>query len=269
MTQFLVKGEHKTTLKISGNVLYVIKGNVDPSTLQPIRSEDFRFALGSGSPHNPKLLGEAIVIERRPYLSWVENGKLITREEPSFESPFLMGIDDKQILGALIHSEPTPARTLADLYLELSQRYPLGFALLGRAQFEKLHTTYLKKAPISHENINTHHKEYWAPLKKEDNCNGCIFSVVLPPEAKLKFPKEILERGFYKNPAETVDSPFESHTHVALLDAPPEKWPHNMNEFYKSLQMLDPKGVFHCLTESLLSGATFAIFPLKEIVITE
>jgi hypothetical protein len=267
MVQTLVKGEHKTTLKISGNVLYVIRGEVDPSTLKPISLDDFRFALGSASPKNPQILGEAIVIERRPYLSYVENGKLATKEEPLFESPFLMGIDDKQILGALIHTQPDPPSPLESLYAELSARYPIGFAILGRALFAQAETTYLKKAPIHGENINEHKKQYWAPVQKLSDANLCLFGVVLPEAAQMKFPPQIIERGFYQNPNDKNKAPFQSHTHAALLTSGPEKWPHNMNEFFKSLRDLPVEGVRHLLTQSLLQEATFAIFPLGDIIL--
>lgn len=267
MVQTLVKGEHKTVLKISGNVLYVIEGDVDPTTMQPIRLEDFRFALGSGTSQKPESLGETIVIERKPYISWMEKGKLVTREQTSFSSPFLMGIDDKQILGALVHSQPTPPSSIEYLYQELAHRYPMGFAILGCALLAECHTTYLKKAPIHHENINKNHDAYWAAPKKEKNQNVCIFGVVLPETAKEKFPPDVLKRGFYHNPAEPRHHSFDSHTHAALLDAGPEKWPHNMNEFFKSLKNLPVNGVRHLLTQSILQEATFAIFPLGSIIV--
>jgi hypothetical protein len=267
MVQILVKGESKTILKISGNVLYVIEGKVDSKTLQPLRTDDFRFALGSGTSKTPDKLGEAMVIEKRNYLSWIEKGKVVTKEEPTFESPFLMGIDEKQILGALIHCEPTPPSTLSYLYQEMAHRFPMGFAILGTALFAELHSTYLKKAPTSHENINKHHDEYWAPIKKEKGAIACIFGVVIPESARQKFPEKTLAKGFYHNPVEKESSTFDSHTHGALLSAGPEKWPHNMNEFFKSLKDLPVTSVRHLLTQSLLQEATFAIFPLGDIIV--
>jgi hypothetical protein len=268
MVQTFIKGDHRTILKISGNVLYVIRGEVDPTTLLPVRLEDFRFALGAGSPQKPECCGETIVIERRPYISWVEKKKLVTRESPLFHSPFLMGIDDKQILGALIHSQPTPPAPLTTLYAELGHRYPTGFALLGCALFAESHTTYLKKAPVYRQNINEHHSDYWAPVKKDSQQNGCLFGVVIPETARAYFPEEILSRGFYRNPKESPQaSDFDSHTHLALLEQGPEKWPHNMNEFFKSLRNLPVTGVRHLLTSSVLQEATFAVFPLEKIVI--
>lgn len=267
MTQTLVRGEHKTTLKISGNVLYVIRGEVDPDTLKPINLDDFRFALGSASLQDPQSFGEAIVIERRPFISWIANGKLATKEEPKMTSPFLMGIDDKQILGALIHCQPEPPSALHELFLELSQRYPMGFALLGCAQLLQCHSTYLKKAPVHKENIIEMHKEYWAPDKVDRNQPVCIFGVVIPEPARQKFPEEILQKGFYRNPAEAARSGFDAHCHAALLSEGPEKMPHNMNEFFKSLKDLPVTGVRHLLLQSVLQEATFAIFPLNDIVL--
>ncbi len=267
MVQTLVRGESKTTLKISGNVLYVIKGEVDPTTLKPISLDDFRFALGSGTPGDLEHLGEAIVIERKPFLSWVDNGKVITKEQALFESPFLMGIDDKQIMGALIHSQPTPPTSMQTLYDELAHRYPMGFAILGTALFAPLHSTYMKKPAIHGEDINEHHDKYWAPIKKDKDTFGCLFGVVIPKTAQEKFPEETLKKGFYKNPHETSTASFYSHTHVALLKSGPEKWPHNMNEFFKSLRNLPVTAVRHMLTQAMLQEATFAIFPLGEIIV--
>lgn len=266
MTQILVKGESKTTLKISGNVLYVIEGNVDPKTLKPIELSDFRFALGSGTSKDPESLGEALVMDKRAYISWVNGGKVVTQEESGFESPFLMGIDEKQILGAMIRCEPTPPTPLNDLYEEMAIRFPMGYAIVGQALFSECHSTYLKKAPTDHKNINEHPKDYWAPVKKEKDVNVCLFGVVIPPTAREKFPEGSIQKGFYVNPEEKSGSALSSHTHAALLKNGPEKWPHNMNEFFKSLKDLPITSVRHLLTQSLLQEATFAIFPLGEIV---
>ena len=167
MVQTLVIGEHRTVLKIFGNVLHVIEGKVDEKNLYPFQAADFRFALGSMTPNSAEDLGEAIILEKRAYLSHVINGKLKTKEESVFKSPFLMGIDEAQILGALIHAEPTPSAPLRDLYGEMAKRFPFGFAMLGTALFAECRTTYLKKAPTSHENINEHAEKYWAKEEKK------------------------------------------------------------------------------------------------------
>ena len=121
-----------------------------------------------------------------------------------------------------------------------------------------------EKAPMACENINENNEKYWAEVDKEEQNYICLFGLVIPPTAKDRFSGEILDQAFYQHPEEDP-SMLQSHTHAAFLETGPEKWPHNMNEFFKSLQNLQVKSVRHLLTHSLLQEATFAIFPLTDI----
>jgi len=64
---------------------------VTPSTLRSVEKGMFRFALGGATFSDASGMGETLVIEGVPHISWVKEGKLLSREALKAKSPFLMG----------------------------------------------------------------------------------------------------------------------------------------------------------------------------------
>lgn len=153
--------------------------------------------------------------------------------------------------------------SLEMLYQKLADQYPMGCALVGSFQMVKLETIYLKRAPIYHENINTHRELYWSNVESVRGAIVCLFGVVIPAAAKKEFSEEILSRAFYDNPRDIHHLSFESHTHAAFTDrltlaSEPEA-------LLQELEHLKIKGVRHVLTSSILQEGKGVIFPLQAI----
>src|SRR5690349_8809347 len=115
-------------LKLLGNVLDVIEGRVHAALLQPVVPGHFRFALGAGTFSDEHGIGETIVIEGQPYVSWVQNGKLLTDTRASFKSPFLLGVGAAQ---GTPHRIPK-TQPLSQWYEKLAAQHPAGVTVAGK-----------------------------------------------------------------------------------------------------------------------------------------
>jgi hypothetical protein len=175
-----------------------------------------------------------------------------------------MGVDDRQIASDFILYRPASPVSMQALYAELAGKYPDGFAILGSVRMAEMQATYLKKPPIFHENINQKHEDYWAPVTMEKQKAIAFFGVVIPPKAREKY-SSVLEKAFYHNPGEVQSSPFDSHTHAAILQSGLAAWPKSMDEFLQSLQGQRITGVRHLLTQSLIQEGVYALFPIENI----
>ncbi len=223
----------RSNLIILGNVLDVLEGRVQPELLKPTADLNFRFALGGGTFSDEHCIGETLVIEGVTHISWMQHGKIHTDRQPNAMSPFLMGIKKGEPAGILF-SVSSPI-TVEAFYTELFKKYPKGVALAGSAEMVMLEGVYLKKSPIYHENINTHHDTYWSSIDKIPHAKTFLFGVITP--------LNLFKKGFYHNPNETNAQPFDNHTHIALLDH------------------LEVKMVYHMLTQSILQKGNFTLFP--------
>ncbi len=263
MFQSIIKATNTTTLKIVGDVLCVLEGHVNPKVMHPI--PQFRFALGSGSFSDASRLGETIVLESKPYVSWTEGNKQYTQGQKPITTPFLMGIERDEKPRALLYYRPPTPNSLLSCYEELANQYQEGFAVLGRALFSELHSTYIKKPPIYGENINENTSAYWAQVPIEKQTLACFFGVVIPPTQDT-FPQKTLNRAFYKNPHETHGSPLMNHTHAAILKSGSLHKPKDLDDFYSMFKDQPISSVRHFLTQSLIQESVLAIFPLKQII---
>ncbi|MBX7067049.1 MAG: hypothetical protein K1X28_07450 [Parachlamydiales bacterium] len=243
-------------LKIFGNVKNVLNGNITEAVLRPAKESRLRFALGAGTFSDGQHLGETLVIEQNCHVSWVQKSHLQNGSGLNAKTPFLMGIDRDEPMGLLNSLNRETA--LESLYGEWAKKHPMGFALLGSFRMKEWSCTYLKKPPIFQENINQHHDAYWAKVENHSNAFICLFGVVIPPTAEKNFPKSTLEKAFYKNPQDSSQAPFQSHTHAAFAD-----------RLLKSDSFLfrDFKigSVRHTLTQSILHEGSFVLFPLQGI----
>ncbi len=265
MLRVLESREKGSTLEIAGNVLLVLDGRVDPKAMEPIDLSHFRFALGSGSFSDALRLGETIVIDGKPHISWVEEKKVFTQSQAHINSPFLMGIDQKQKGSDLFHYKPTSLLPLQQFYEGLAKQYPKGYAILGNALFSTLHSTYIKKSPIYGENIEENVSAYWAEVPTEKEKIVCFFGVVIPRKSTNSFPEEMLKRAFYHNPQESSASTLMSHTHGALLRGDSLSIPQGFHEFFNTLNALPIDSIRHLLTQSVIREGTFALFPIDYI----
>lgn len=236
----------KNTLKILGSVQTILAGRVTDADMKSF-NEDFRFALGGGSYAGLHGIGETMVIDGKPYVSWIDGGKLHTESQGDFQCAFLMGIDRQQVAAVSTYFMPAKPVSMQTMYADLTEKYPEGFAILGSAMMAELHAVYLKKPPIFHENINDLQKEYWGSegVKKEQS--ALFFGVVIPEQTKAKFAS-VLSKAFYHNPGDTQNSPFDSHTHVALLQSE------------KTIV-----GVRHMHTQTLIREGIFTLYPIGNI----
>jgi hypothetical protein len=243
-----------------------LEGEVDPAHLIKIDPSRFRFALGAGTFSDPSKVGETFIIDGKPYVCWADKGGLKTESHPTFHSPFLIGLDPSQPEGKIDHwRSPSPV-SLQAFYENLLKEYPFGFAILGYCHLEEAQVTYLKKPPISHENINENASLYWASLPKEKQLPICFFGVVIPQTAKTRFSSAVLEKAFYNNPREAQTAPFNSHTHAAILSSPLKSFPTSTAEFAEARKKMQVTGVRHLLTSSLIREGTFIYFPISEII---
>lgn len=258
-----------STLKLVGNVLLVLEGCVNPKVIQPIEPAQFNFALGSGTFSSEQQVGEALVINGKPYISWQENNKLVTQTQAEMQSPFLMGLDKEQKPSELLYYKPTATSTapisLATLYEELAKQHHTGFAIVGHAKFEEFDTTYIKKPPIFGEVLIEHPADYWGQSESEKQKSVCFFGVVITNKEKKNYPNELLRKAFYQNPHESQVSSCFGHTHGSVVQGGLRE-PGNSQVFFSNLQNLSLTSVRHVLGHSLIQEGAFAIFPFDKIL---
>lgn len=269
MLTTLSQNEKKSLLKISGSACTVSDGYVDEGALHVIRRNQFRFALGVGTFSDIHEMGEAIVLESRPYVTTVQAGVVRTETQEDFSTPFLVGLDAHQSAGAFLQYKASSPISLHSLYDKILHQHVEGFAIVGYAQASDLQSTYVKKAPIYKENINRKHSEYWARTCFDKNRSICFFGLVLPSEAKKKYPKELLSRLSYENPFQEGSAPFLNHTNVAVLDAGSFVAPKEMHRFLEYVKESPVVSVQQMLMQSMMQEGSFAIFPIGDIVSLE
>lgn len=229
-------------LHIVGNVLDILEGRVEADLLQSTSSMNFRFALGGATFTDRFAIGETLILDGIPFISWVEHGKVHTAGKKEAMSPFLIGI--QQGKGIPIQcSSPT---SLESFYGELSEKYPMGVAVEGALKMSLFKGVYLQKAPIYEENINTHSDLYWSSIHEIPDAIIRLFGVIIPQKGMESILASELARAFYQNPNDKGIAPFKSHTHAALLTS------------QGTISM-----VYHMLTPSLIEKGTFNLFPLK------
>lgn len=213
-------------LKIIGNVVDVLEGKVLPRKLLPISG--FQYALGAGTFSDEHCVGETIVIDGVVHVSWVENETLHTQSGTKALTPFLMGVTKME--GPVIRRASC---TLETLYEELLEEHPEGVAIAGDCLMKEYRGIYLKRAPIHHENINENRDRYWSAVETHQNVFVQLFAVIMEKGPSL---------GFYRNPMDKGQKPFDHHTHAKL-----------------------ESGVRHTLIESIVDQGKFTISPLRNI----
>ncbi len=265
MFEIIQKSSTKAILKLSGNVQAVLEGCVTNKTLVPLESSDFSFALGSGTFSISDNLGEALIVDSAPYISWVDGASVRTERHHSLKSPFMLGLDKHQVAAELLYQKPgsTPI-TLKDLYQELTTQHPQGFAIVGQANFTELDSVYLQKPPIFGANIIQHSADYWKKIPKEANKQACFFGIAIPNQAKKYYSGDLLMSAFYQNPNESNVISMLSHTHAAVLKHEPIKKTTNTQELYQQIQDRMPMASIRRLQmPSVLHEGVFAIFSLS------
>ena len=268
MLTYLCNKPGKTTLKILGNVLDVIKGIVTDGSLSTIDTSQIDFGLGAGSFSTKEHIGETVVFSGLPYVSWEDKNQIHTQSQLSCFSPFLMGIDTKSSGGVLLELSSKTPTSLQSLFETFALNYPEGFAMIMYAKCFRLESAYVRLPPIYSENINEHHEKYWSGKKQDRQQPACFFGVVMPHEAQAKFATKELDHAFYNNPMEQQTSSLLSHTHALML--PSEiKSPStdSIDSFLKSINPDSSIGARHVLTSTLLLHAYFALFPIEKICI--
>ncbi len=225
-------------LTVIGDVRTVLEGRVTEKELLSVTPDQFRFALGAGTFSGPEGIGEAIIIESKPFVSWVENQELKTSSGDTLRTPFLVGITH-EAKGERQERGFFTLTSLNNLYEELSKEFPSGFVFAGRALLSELHGIYLKKPPIYNENINEHQDTYWSKRSIDKNRQVFLFGIIIPKTGESAIPTNLLNRIFYQNPQERAAA-FKSHTHTAVVQ---------------------PPGVRHLLTTSLMDEGVFTVFP--------
>lgn len=249
-------------LTIFGNVLDILEGRVETKMLRPIKSANFRFALGGSSFSDEHGVGETLLINGIPHITWVENNQLYNESHDNAKSAFLVGLDWNQ-------SSNLPLQTISkntsieSLYEELALKYPMGIALAGHFKMSKLSCVYLKRPPIYHENVNKLHDKYWSSIENHSPALIFLFGVIIPPKAKETYSADILKRAFYQNPSETTQAPFDSHTHGALVDKPADA--NETQTFLDDLSQLKVSGVRHVLTSSVIQEGKFCLYPIDQV----
>ena len=258
MFQYVLQNDNKSSLKVIGSMRYVIEGRVTAQVLQSIHQE-FRFALGAGTFSDIYNLGEALVFGSKGHISWVHDGQLLTKTSSTLSSPFLVGIDSKQPMGAYaVISSPLSVQALYEMVLS---QYTSGFAIVGYGVSSDLHTTYMKKSTIYGESFLAKNAEYTAAKTMTEKQGLCFFGIAMPPDAIKKMPPEQVERVFYINPQERVAPLFQSHTHMAFIQL--DKAKKDPDNFFECLQKMQVTQVAHLLTQTTLDDGAFALFPLS------
>ena len=260
MLHIITQSQKTAILKVSGSVSHIVDGTVDAQSLHPIHRGQFRFAFGDGTFSNNEAVGESIILDSKPYVMRVKDGRALTETQSNFFAPFLVGVDSSQPVGAFLKYEGNPSITLNELYEKIAHEFPQGFAVVGYALASPLHSSYLKKPPIFKENITTKRSDYWAHSLKEKQ-PLCFFGVVLPQKAKKEFPSNLIDRLFYKG----TGSGMESHTHGALIETGSFVLPIDMNHFLAGIRESHVVGVHHVQPETLIQEGSFALYPIEVI----
>lgn len=266
---YLQRYHHSTQLKILGDVNYVLSGKVSPLIVQHLSLPSLAFALGAGTFSNVKFLGETLICNKIAHVCFLDaSAHLQTESNAQFiKSPFLIGVDSKDQPDALVSAKYSHPISLEDFYAAIAKEYPLGFAIVGDALFGNLESTYLKKPPIFHENINGEkEEEYWAAKEDSPNQRALFFGVVITPQGKEKFTAAKVSKAFYQNPKESTSAPFLSHTHAALLTENKEpQVPADKEAFISRLSTYKMEGVRHILTQSQIKEGVFSLYKIEGI----
>lgn len=257
----ILRSEEKTaTLHIFGDLSVIATGTLDSTKMQPISQTHFRFSLGGGSFTTEKAYGETLILEGNPYVSWFESGKLQTQGQRPLLSPFLMGITPDQPIHSILHFTPSTPCPIEQLYEELAQQHPQGFALIGYANAAEFQGRYVKKPPIYGEPMAQNLSAYLTDPSSECDQPFLFFGVVIPPHSTL--PDAQLRRAFYRDPQALRPSNLQSHTHAALIQAP---CPQQEEELFTLLHKPNVLSVAHLLTSTLIKEAFFAVYQLQKI----
>lgn len=265
MFQAISKSEKKSILKISGSMKIVEEGQVISTSLHPVHRSQFRFALGEGSFTDEHALGEALILDSKQYVSCLKDGKVHTESKEHFTSPFLVGIDSKQQVGALIRYKSSSPISLHALYDKLSKQYSNGFAIVGYALAQDVKCTYLQKPPIFRENITAQHTEYVSQVSTFTNQGISFFGVVIPVGARDSLSKTMVERMFPHRFQKGEEGAFSSRTSVAILGTGSIVLPKEMHQFLEFVKNGSVTSVAHMLPQSILQEGSFAIFPIEDI----
>lgn len=225
-------------LKIIGDIRTVLAGNVTDSSLHSLEKPPFRFGLGGGTTTGIKGIGETILWEGKPTISYGDTKHLTTLSSSQFSTPFLMGIDE------VAGPQKTERKTLSfeAFYSQLIGSFQQGCVIIGEVHFTKADLIYLLKAPIYHENVLTNKDAYWSKPTGDKNVTAHFFGVLVPSTARKNYPD--VERALYHHPLDTKTS-HDSHTHV----------------------LLKVGGARHLLTTSTFDVITYSVLPLEKIEI--
>lgn len=240
----------QSKLIIIGDVRHVLEGNVEAKSLHETIHCKFRYALGGATFFSEKELGESLIYQDLGYVSYVdENDRLkMVNNFTNFKAAFLMGLDETAMPHVKIFVQNQDRKTFDQLYAQILEKFPNGFAIAGKGIFLTIDSAYLKKPPIYHENINKNKDEYWQ--KEQLTHTSCaIFGVVLKKDCG--YPG--LDRAFYSNPNEKEEYPFLSHTHIGVFS---EKV-----KFNKESQGID--SVRHFFNTSIIEQGRFLVFGLN------
>ena len=262
MKKILHQSDSKATLQIHGDVNLVIDGAVKKSNLQPIKKNQFRYALGLGTFSGEQHLGEALIFESLPYVTWMEKKKAKTETHSQIQSPYLMGIGPKETPALIFHQKWPFPTSLQHFYKDLEKQFPLGFAVAGHACCRGVHATHIKIPPIHKENIFEDAEKYWGEEEIHSTGLFLFFGVNLPAAALKGYLPKLVSKGFYTNPLDKKQSNETNHTHGILLkDSPPIA----TESFSLPIQEAKPLGVRHLYVSSQFQEGMFAVYDISQI----
>ena len=261
----LLRGTQMTTphhsLTILGDVQHVLMGDCSSQNTARISTNCLAFGIGCSSVTGMEGLGETLILGHHGHVCWAQQGRLTTASGEDLLTPFLVGVeqDSPACCEALLEQ-----LSLEALYAKLGARFPSGFAIVGYVTMAQLNATYVKKPPIFHEEIDAHQDQYWAPVSEIRQQPVIFFGVVIPPTGQALYSPQQLQHAFYHNPAETTSTPYLSHTHGALVSAPPDLT--NASSWRDELHNLSVQGVRHILTSSILQTGWLAYYPFDHLI---
>ena len=265
MLQTIAKSDKRFILHVSGSCQVVEEGQVSSATLHTIHRDHFRFALGEGTFSDPSLMGAALILDSKRYVSYMHDGKIVTESRETFTSPFLMGVESNQAIGELVKFERGSSISLHGLYEKLIKTYKEGFLAVGYGLAKEIRSSYFKKPPTDWENTAVRHSGYMTQLASHKDQGFSSVGVVVPGGGRSHFPKPMLDRIFSHTFPENEGGAFSSRTNVALFGSGSIVLPKDERSFLQSIKNSSITGIGHMLGESIIEEATFAIFPIADI----
>ncbi len=262
-------------LFVLGDVDHVLNGNLSSYMYFKQNTSGIVVALGAGAFGSMERTGEMLIFDGRAYVKPSDpstNYKMETSTEVL--TPFCFGLEEGNNPSAIyfFENEDNETYTLSELYQMIAKNHDRTLAVLGVVEFNEIHHTAVKLAPIYNESIIAPEniKKYFHDQKLVNDRVGIIVGVINDPnkESKMGYDSKVESKMFYINPAEKASSTLLSHTHILITaDRSIESNQYrSADDVIRYAGMLEIVEMSHLLMQSTLKKAIFMIYDVNSVV---